>query len=43
MGKKDDEWDPYENHGQTTDPDTQVSQNGNVHASMADDEDREES
>lgn len=39
----DDEWNPYENHGQATDPDTRVSQNGNVNSSMADDDDREES
>ncbi|MEV6779530.1 hypothetical protein [Streptomyces syringium] len=42
MGKKsDDDWDPNENRDQLTDPDTGVSQNGNVHTSMADDEERE--
>ncbi len=41
MGKKDDEWDPNENQDQVTDPDTRVSQNGNVYSSMADDEERE--
>ncbi|WP_275464398.1 hypothetical protein [Streptomyces noursei] len=42
MGKKnEDEWDPQANHGQATDPDARVSQNGDVHSSMADDEDRE--
>lgn len=42
MGKKnEDEWDPQANQGQATDPDTRVSQNGDVHSSMADDEDRE--
>ncbi|GAA0413515.1 hypothetical protein [Streptomyces luteireticuli] len=41
MGKKDDDWDPDENRDQVTDPDTQVSQNGNVYSSLADDEERE--
>ena len=42
MGKKnDDEWDPNENRDQVTDPGTRVSQNGSVHSSMADDEERE--
>ncbi|MGS2588348.1 hypothetical protein [Streptomyces hebeiensis] len=42
MGKKnEDDWDPYANQDQATDPETRVSQNGDVHSSMADDEDRE--
>ncbi|WP_280634860.1 hypothetical protein [Streptomyces oryzae] len=42
MGKKnEDDWDPQANQDQVTDPDTRVSQNGDVHSSMADDEDRE--
>ncbi|MER5884757.1 hypothetical protein ABT160_13085 [Streptomyces sp. NPDC001941] len=42
MGKKTtDEWDPDEHRDQATDPDTRVSQNGDVHSSMADGDDRE--
>ncbi|WP_267897156.1 hypothetical protein [Streptomyces albireticuli] len=41
MGKKGDEWDPDENRDAVTDPDTQVSRNGSVYSSMADDEERE--
>lgn len=41
MGKKDDEWDANANREEVTDPDTGVSQNGNVYTSMADDEERE--
>ncbi len=46
MGRKDFEnagepWDAQGNQGQATDPDTGVSQNGDVHTSMADDEGRE--
>ncbi|WP_283164916.1 hypothetical protein [Streptomyces sp. HU2014] len=41
MGKRDDEWDPDANRDRVTDPDTQVSRNGSVHSSMADDEERE--
>ncbi|WP_016910664.1 hypothetical protein [Streptomyces xiaopingdaonensis] len=42
MGKKDeDDWDPHANRDQVTDPGTRVSQNADVHSSMADDEDRE--
>ncbi|MFC5144379.1 hypothetical protein [Streptomyces aureoversilis] len=42
MGKKsDDDWDPNENRDQVTDPNMGVSQNGSVHTSMADDEERE--
>lgn len=39
--KNEDDWDPDANQDQTTDPETHVSQNGDVHSSMADDEDRE--
>ncbi|WP_185993997.1 hypothetical protein [Streptomyces benahoarensis] len=47
MGKKDFEsagepWDPQASQGQSTDPDTRVSQNGDVHSAMADDKDREQ-
>ncbi|MEU5188583.1 hypothetical protein AB0G83_15765 [Streptomyces klenkii] len=41
MGKKNDDWDPQENQDAVTDPDTRVSQNGDVWASSADDEERE--
>ncbi|MEW1660958.1 hypothetical protein [Streptomyces sp. NPDC093707] len=46
MGKKDFEnageaWDPQAHQDQATDPDTRVSQNGDVHSSHADDRDRE--
>ncbi|KOG89235.1 hypothetical protein ADK38_15435 [Streptomyces varsoviensis] len=42
MGKKnEDDWDPQAGQDQVTDPDTRVSQNGDVHSSLADDEDRE--
>lgn len=42
MGKKnEDEWDPQENQDTATDPDTRLSQNGDVWSSAADDEDRE--
>ncbi|MFH8349431.1 hypothetical protein [Streptomyces sp. NPDC018045] len=42
MGKKnEDDWDPYANQDQASDPGTRVSQNGDVHSSVADDEDRE--
>ncbi|MEU5304187.1 hypothetical protein ACH4YO_00020 [Streptomyces noursei] len=42
MGKKnEDDWDPQASQGQATDPDARVSQNGDVHSSTADDEDRE--
>ncbi|MEU5126277.1 hypothetical protein [Streptomyces mobaraensis] len=39
--EKHDSWDPDENRDQVTDPDTQVSQNGSVYSSPADDEERE--
>ncbi|MFD9811772.1 hypothetical protein [Streptomyces sp. NPDC059080] len=47
MGRKDFEsagepWDPQANQGQATDPDTRVSQNGDVHSGMADDRDHEQ-
>ncbi|MFD9789581.1 hypothetical protein ACFWXK_01375 [Streptomyces sp. NPDC059070] len=42
MGKKNaDEWNPDEHRDEVTDPDMRVSQNGDVHSSMADDEERE--
>ncbi|MFE5869700.1 hypothetical protein ACFQ6V_13775 [Streptomyces roseifaciens] len=46
MGKKDFEnagepWDPQGNQGQVTDPDTRVSQNGDLHSSADDDKDRD--
>ncbi|WP_277816935.1 hypothetical protein [Streptomyces caatingaensis] len=41
MGEKDDDWGPNENRDQATDPGTQVSQNGSVYSSRADDEERE--
>ncbi|MEU3350496.1 hypothetical protein [Streptomyces sp. NPDC037389] len=46
MGRKDFEnagepWDPHANQDQVTDPDTRVSQNGDVHSSHADDKDRD--
>ncbi|MEU5051296.1 hypothetical protein [Streptomyces sp. NPDC021096] len=46
MGKKDFEnagepWDPNANQEQATDPDTRVSQNGDMYSSEADDKDRE--
>lgn len=46
MGRKEFEnagepWDPHASQDQVTDPDTRVSQNGDVHSSHADDKDRD--